>query len=600
MSKLQLLNGGQPISGGADLSQGVSFAYNVDFISKDTVSLSDTSSFTFAGWFYLTEDGYTLLDFVDSPYKALNFSESGGYFCFYSSHSADGDNAAENGWKIPYNTWFHIIISINGLTQKCYINDIDVSSSGRYSSNSYRFQYPIELSRAESIEFGKSYHPKRCSHVFFDTTYRDLDIEANRRLFITEDLKPAEGLASLNPPIYLPMTNASTAHINEGTGGDFVQNGTLATADRGANQYNCVATYNEYPNYLINNYSTPFNSNVITLSFNTIIPLNATQTCVVLKENHNAFHIQLSFDGYMYIKINAVSSNIYGIQFAGIPKGYNLSVQVSFDSTTAGRWHCIVNGKDYTQCGLTYSNEVKIHNSDILAYSAGGIFYDYYIGNMSDGGQWKVGEVYLNNTYTDLSTNNPFWDADNNRHKPVRQVLAETGANPLIAMPISADYPELNLGSAGNFTKNGTGFTGARGMSEYISRSCVVDGTNYLTGSVYCESLVKWTSSDGGATWNVTYSNAETVTDIGNGTNNGVVSYYFGFSDNINWALESNYNLVTNQLGFPRNPSDVINESGWTPVLGLFFNDTTNFGSNDYGSDFTQTGTISAGADVVA
>lgn len=187
-----------------------------------------------------------------------------------------------------------------------------------------------------------------------------------------------------------------------------------------------------------------------------------------------------------------------------------------------------------------------------------------------------------------------------NKPKPVRQVLEETGNTPLIAMPISADNPILNLGTGGNFTLNGGGLVGARGASEHIARGLAVDGTNYLTGSVFCQSLVRWLSTDGGATWSVFYENSVTVTNIGNGTNNGVVAHYLGFSDNINWALEENKNMVTDQLGFPKDMEKAVQNSDWAPVLGLDFSDSTMFGYNKYGSDFTVTGAPVSGADVTA
>jgi len=141
--------------------------------------------------------------------------------------------------------------------------------------------------------------------------------------------------------------------------------------------------------------------------------------------------------------------------------------------------------------------------------------------------------------------------------------------------------------------------TGARSMSEYIARGAVVDGTNYLTGSIFCQSLVKWLSVDSGVTWTPTYANAVTVTNIGNGTDNGVVAYYFGTSENINWALEENKNRFTDQLGFPKDMDQVLADNP-SAVLALDFSDTGDFGFNKAGTDYTETGTITAGADVTA
>ena len=129
-------------------------------------------------------------------------------------------------------------------------------------------------------------------------------------------------------------------------------------------------------------------------------------------------------------------------------------------------------------------------------------------------------------------------------------------------------------------------FTGARGFNEAWFNAIEVDGTNYLSGSIFCQSLVKWLSTDNGVTWNVTYANSVTVTNIGNGTDNGYVAYYFGTSENINWADEANTLRFTDAFGFPVDP-----EIDGNTVLFLDFADTSNYGLNKAGSDFTVTGT---------
>ena len=40
------------------------------------------------------------------------------------------------------------------------------------------------------------------------------------------------------PILYLPMDDPATAHVNQGTGGNFTLNGTIARSGRGPNQYN--------------------------------------------------------------------------------------------------------------------------------------------------------------------------------------------------------------------------------------------------------------------------------------------------------------------------------------------------------------------------
>ena len=98
-------------------------------------------------------------------------------------------------------------------------------------------------------------------------------------------------------------------------------------------------------------------------------------------------------------------------------------------------------------------------------YSIGVTAFDnaFYNGSM--------GEVYFNTAYTDLATDNPFWDSDANRPNSVRKVIADTGVTPLIALPMLGSDAGNNLGSGGDFTVNSGPYTGARGGSEFWARS---------------------------------------------------------------------------------------------------------------------------------
>ncbi|WBC28528.1 hypothetical protein TPMD03_54 [Thiohalocapsa phage LS06-2018-MD03] len=492
-------------------AKGVSFDGSTDYLSRSTdlAGNTDSKTFTFSCWVYRSKNSSG----TDRIYSSgLGNSTVNSLFAvdivgitnkiicraWNSSGSLILDVILDN--ILAINTWSNIQISIdlaNPLNKGIVINDVDYTSSATfptYTNDTIDFTVPyrgIGFNAYDNTEHLDVAY--RMYGFVLDYTHRDLSVVANRRLFITEDLKPVD-TSPLNAILDLPMESASTAHINRETGGDFVQNGTLATVDRGANQ----------PNGTI---------------------------CVI--------------DGSNYL------------------------THATESGATLSYW--------------SVNNGIMIHN-----YSTGSVS----IGDITSALGDAVGEVYLTTATIDESE----FITNDGICIPVREVIQNTGDNPKIALPCSADNPTLNLGSTGDYGKIGSP-SGYRGGSEYISRSAIVDTSNYLTGSVFCQSLVKWTSSDSGVTWNVTYSNSETVTNIGNGINNGIVSYYFGFSDNINWALETNKNLITNQLGYPRKPSDVIRDSEWTPVLGLFFDDSNNYGLNRYGADFTVNGTISQGED---
>ena len=90
----------------------------------------------------------------------------------------------------------------------------------------------------------------------------------------------------------------------------------------------------------------------------------------------------------------------------------------------------------------------------------------------------SVGEFYLDTAYIDLATENPFWDSDTNLPNSVRKVIADTSVTPAIAMPLIGSDAGNNLGSGGDFTVNSGPYTGARGGSEFWSRSADLGDTS--------------------------------------------------------------------------------------------------------------------------
>jgi hypothetical protein len=155
-------------------------------------------------------------------------------------------------------------------------------------------------------------------------------------------------------------------------------------------------------------------------------------------------------------------------------------VTVSFDLSDSSKRHIIVNGVDVT-------DDVTWHNyaDETIPFAD---FSNLRIGNrrigtgpLNDGA--GLGEFYMDAAYYDLASDNPFWDSDANRPKPVAQVIDETGTTPWMALPLRADDAGNNLGDGGDFTVSGT-LTGARGGSEFQKAGSVNtnnSNSNYLT-----------------------------------------------------------------------------------------------------------------------
>jgi hypothetical protein len=393
-----------------------------------------------------------------------------------------------------------------------------------------------------------------------------------------------------DPIIFMPMTTGATAGINEGTGGDFMQQGLIETADRGANQPNGAMCTIDGSNYLT----------------------HTTETGATL----------------------------------------------SYWSVNSG---------------------IMTHN-----YSTG-IADSQSIGNITSALGDAVGEVYL----TTATIAESEFITDDGRAIPVRDVIANTGDNPKIALSCSADNPTKNLGSSGDYTEIGS-VSGARGASEYIARSAKSDGsTGYLDGvsvsdskilTFVCAFYADGTTSDNYIissendsssikffieaksddikivayyqennnevleailtnvltidTWNTVmvsldltdtnkrhiYVNGSSINitwskyfnDVITYTNmfclgNPNYSYYTQFpistmyftTDYIDFSLESNRNLFVNQLGYPRDLTPEIEAGNIpTPLIYLPFDDTSNLGKNlGTGGDMTVVGGVTSGSD---
>ena len=300
------------------------------------------------------------------------------------------------------------------------------------------------------------------------------------------------------PIIYLPMKDAATAGENLGSGGsqnNFSVNGILDTAGRGPNQFNCSASKFDGANDYLQISGNLGASDGKLITYSGILRADGTtggnvgNTIRGFKSTGSANVITGHTISFGRISCAVQLTDETGVNFTydynnntSLPyHGRYWHVSYSIDVSDNNKRTVIINGVNVTAevTWTSYSNLLDIHFSSIVAYS--------YSANNITPTAWDeqtIGEVYLDNTYTDLSTDNPFWDADANRPKPVRQVISETGTTPLIALPLRGDDAGNNLGSGGDFTVYSGPFTGARGGSEFWARSVKGNGSSsYLNGS---------------------------------------------------------------------------------------------------------------------
>lgn len=569
-----------------------------DYLSRSTnlVGNVDGKTFTLSAWVYPTtindsnvNNFFSALEPDTGADVTLQLSATSGVRLFADNISGTRILFAETVNPLPKNTWSHVLVSIDISstgTRAIYVNNASVSVTwDTYVNEALAFN-------GSQFHVGYKYTGRavRFSNIYLDYTYRDLSIESNRRLFITADGKPAKDQASLNPILYLPLDDYEAPGLNLGTGGDFTLNSVVAQSGRGPNQWNCVASkFDGSADYLSR--STPSDisdGNTFSAHFKYKAYTSSSDRIIIGHDNFKIHFLEGKlgiegrerdlFGGDTYL--DAISVDTVSIE------GRYLSVDISIDLSSVSKRHVYVNNTEIPMNWITYTNGTIDFTRDY------GVGANPSAGDMING---VLGELYFDTAYIDLATNNPFWDEDAGKLKPVLQVVEETGYTPPIAMPIRADDAGKNYGTGGDFTVNSGPYIGARGASEFLARSVVVDTTNYLSHpGITCESLVKWKSTDSGATWTVSYLNNVTVTNIGDGTDNGVVAYYFGTSEVIDWNQEANRLRFTDAFGYPTSP-----EINANTLLYLPFDDSANFGKNlGTGGDFTVNGTVTPGADV--
>ena len=469
-----------------DLAAAIDFDGTNDYLSRvsDLTGAVDGKTFTFSAWVYIvgasSDQRIYHSNDTGSGWPRFAVLVDDGNRVIFVSYPTNGTarlNISSATNSLSRNTWYNILASVDMASQansKIYINDANSPLLvSVFTNTDLAFANNQHYVGAESSSAGK--FDGRLSNVFLDYTYRDLSVTNNRRLFITEDGKPADGQASLNPIMYMPLDDPEDIGYNAGTGGDFTVNGVMARSGRGPNQDNCVASYFDGTNDYLNKTSISIPaSKTYTLSFNVSRPVVGNNYCIWAGESASLSFYFNSYNGGFFF-FNSSGANVLTVYVQDVlaPTIVNRTVHVdlSFDLTDSNKRHLFIDGVDKTSSlnWSTYTNDNvrTINNLTVNAWDADPNINPVFIG-----------EYYLNNTYTNLATSNPFWDSTANRPNSVRKVIEDTGVTPLVALPIMGSDAGKNLGTGGDFTVNSGPYPGARGASEFIGRSVSFNGTN--------------------------------------------------------------------------------------------------------------------------
>jgi hypothetical protein len=460
-------------------AQAIDFDGTNDYLSRSTdlTGNTDSKTFTFGFWVWLTNTGSNQYIY-DRGSRFVVYVTSAGAVAIlgYNTSGLLRLNATTAANAVAWETFINITISIdlaNTANRYLYLNDVAQSVTwSNYINDTLNFagtnHYLLAAtSSVTSLEKG------RASNVFLDYTYRDLSVTANRRLFVTADLKPAAGQAALNPIMYLPMSDPTQPGLNQGTGGNFTLNGVVARSGRGPNQYNAPLS-----SFASASSQTLFRAiNLTTTNFTLAFSLRPTTTgslqsqiSYYVNSNSTINLFRTTANGNFVLRYFNGSSDVWTITLPNTSiANRNYNIVISNSSTSS---HVSVNGVVTTSSGI--SSAIPINGT--LK-----IMGDHNVATR-DG---IIGALWFNTSYIDLSVAAnlaKFVTGTGINAYPVDLGASgelPTGTSPLIYLPMYANNAGKNYGTGGDFTVNSGPYTGARGPNEFWGNQAVFN-TNPL------------------------------------------------------------------------------------------------------------------------
>tara|TARA_R110000796_G_scaffold160504_1_gene277333 strand:- start:356 stop:2482 length:2127 start_codon:yes stop_codon:yes gene_type:complete len=471
---------------GVDVAKpiGVDFDGTNDYLSRssDLVGNADSKTFTISAWVYVA-DGANSSSYVLDTGDGLKFYYADGFkrMQIVAENSTGTDvlrvELANN--SIAYNTLYHVLISVdlaNTSNRYYYLNGENLTSSVNwvtYTNDDINFSGSSSHFVGVFNAVGATAWKGRLAGVYLDYTYRDLSVEANRRDFIDADglyvKPPTSGIISV------PMDNPDDVGRNDGTGGDFTLNGTVARSGRGPNQYNAVAsTFDGSADYLSKSAITGMtDTNSITYSAN--LKPTSGGTAFYIGMSWGTPYFEVEFNGTSILWVATENSTtryeviIPNHDFAN--RTINLSFSIKSNDLSAARF--MIDGVAVTHTGgnNVFASEPTFELTRANRNTVGGSHNNGSIAG-------DIGEVYFDTSYIDLATENPFYDVETNKPKYLGESgELPTGSSPLVYLPLRADDAGDNLGTGGAFTVNSGPYVGARGASEFWARSVKWNGS---------------------------------------------------------------------------------------------------------------------------
>tara|TARA_R110000824_G_scaffold133677_1_gene296509 strand:+ start:695 stop:2821 length:2127 start_codon:yes stop_codon:yes gene_type:complete len=463
---------------------GIDFNGSNTFLSRssDLTNNASGKEFTISFWIYLAE--------ADS-FQA--YSNDGLKLAVYGSRdqlivigrNSSGTNVlvfeiSSNAFRL--NTFFNVIISVdltNTSNRYVFVNDENATINWQvYNNDTIDFTNANHAIGANTANTYYRAH-SRMAGFYLDYTFRNLTTTSNRRLFIDADglyvTPPTSGIISV------PMDDASNPGRNDGTGGDFTLNGTIAQAGRGPNQYNGAASIFDgvaagdkltRTSQLTGISDTK--TGTLRFSINSV-PDEGTIMSISTDSAVGAFvYLNQATSGNLTFTANNSSGTTI---LSAVLAGYSIKDKwethcLTFDLSDTSKRAWLVDGVATSPSWNTYTNDTIDYTraqSSVANQYATGDGAGPFAGQLSD--------IWFDNSYTsDLSV---FYDTDTGKPKLLgADGSTPTGASPKVYLPLIGNDSGNNKGTGGDFTVNSGSFTAPRGPSEFWGESAAFNGSN--------------------------------------------------------------------------------------------------------------------------
>lgn len=403
---------------------------------------------------------------------AITVSNGGSSFKITSGVQVGGGTAA-TGTSAP--VFFHVIASWNtnfaagSKIGQMYVRGVNASPVLTDASSAFNVAYASGITEwaVGATTAGTSKANQALSELYFAPgQYLDLSVAANLAKFIDSNGNPVplgtDGSLPTGtaPAIYL-NNRAALAHINKGTGGNFTANGTLTDATSTPLYY----------------YANPTKFDGATTCFKKTTALtgisNGTQgtiSCWIRLDASASFMRVL--DQYQtadnfFLRRN--SSNQFDIQFGdGTGKYLNMTSVGVYPASAV--WVHVIASWDVNFAAGAKKAQMYIQDiSDVSVTDATVAFTIPYtatttsIGTTSNGGgsnvSGAIADLWFHPAYIDLSVvsnRRKFISANKNPIPLGAKGELPLGVQPLLYIGNPAANVEINLGSGGAFTRNGT------------------------------------------------------------------------------------------------------------------------------------------------